>query len=128
MPTIEHFAVYAADAPRLKDFYAEAFGLKVVVESGGDPPGFFLADDRGTAIEIIGRPPGQSGADQRWVCHLAFWVDDFLATRAALEQRGATFETDTFVDNEGLRPARVVSVGGQADCRSSGTGPRHSIA
>ena len=69
------FAVYAADAPKLKDFYAEAMGLKVVFESGGDPPGYFLADDRGTAVEIIGRPPGQSGADQRWVCHLAFWVD-----------------------------------------------------
>ena len=105
MATIEHFAVYAADAPKLKDFYREAFGLKVVVESGGDPPGYFLADDRGAALEIIGRPGDQSGVNQRWVCHLAFWTDDFLATRALLEQRGATFEADTFVDNENLRTA-----------------------
>ena len=105
MPTIEHFAIYAADAPTLKDFYADAFGLKVVVESGGDPPGYFLADGRGTAIEIIGRPAGQSGANQRWVCHLAFWVDDFQAVRALLEQRGLAFETDTAVDTPALRTA-----------------------
>jgi glyoxylase I family protein len=105
MSTIEHFAIYAADAPKLKDFYTGSFGLKVIVESGGDPPGFFLADDRGTALEIIGRPAGQSGANQRWVCHLAFWVDDFLAARALLEQRGVSFEADTLVDNDNLRTA-----------------------
>jgi glyoxylase I family protein len=105
MPTIEHFAVYAADAPKLKDFYVDAFGLKVVVESGGDPPGYFLADGRGTAVEIIGRPPGQRGADQRWVCHLAFWVDDYHAARAGLEQRGVRFEPDTAVDNDRIRTA-----------------------
>ncbi len=105
MSTIEHFAIYAADAPRLKDYYVEAFGLKVIVESGGDPPGYFVADDRGAAIEIIGRPPGQTGAPQRWVCHFAFWVDDFAAARAALERRGAKFEADTLVDNDTFRTA-----------------------
>jgi glyoxylase I family protein len=105
MPTIEHFAIYAADAPALKDFYVDAFGLKVVAEGGGDPPGFFLADERGTALEVIGRPPGQTGANQRWVCHLAFWVDDYRAARAALERRGARFEADTVIDNETLKTA-----------------------
>src|SRR5437588_12909345 len=100
MSTIEHFALYAADAPALKDFYSDAFGLRVILESGGDPPGYFLADDRGTALEIIGRPAGHSGVvNQRWVCHLAFWVDDFPAARARLEQRGAAFETEPLVDN-----------------------------
>jgi len=105
MSTIEHVAIYAADAPRLKDFYVDAFGMKVVFESGGDPPGYFLTDDRGFAVEIIGRPAGQSGANQRWVCHLAFWVDDFRAALAALERRGITFEADTFVDNDDLQTA-----------------------
>ena len=105
MSTIEHVAIYAADAPALKDFYAGAFGLKVVVESGGDPPGFFLADDRGMALEVIGRPSGQSGANQRWVCHLAFWVDDFAAAAAALRARGVTFEADTLVDNDAVKTA-----------------------
>jgi glyoxylase I family protein len=105
MAKLEHFAIYAADAPALKDFYVEAMGMRVTVESGGDPPGYFLADDAGMAIEIIGRPPGEAGARQRWVCHLAFWVDDYHAARAALEARGLTFEPDTVVDNETMRTA-----------------------
>ncbi|GAC1447862.1 MAG: hypothetical protein NVSMB9_30500 [Isosphaeraceae bacterium] len=103
MSTIEHFALYAADARALKDYYANAFGLKVIVESGGDPPGYFLADNRGGTLEIIGRPPGQTAVNQRWVCHLAFWVDDFSAARASLERQGARFESDTLVDQETLR-------------------------
>ncbi len=103
MPTIEHFAIYAADAPNLKTFYEEAFGMKTVVESGGDPPGYFLTDDRGMALEIIGRPRDQTGANQRWVCHLSFWVDDFVGARALLERRGMSFETDTLVESDVLR-------------------------
>jgi glyoxylase I family protein len=105
MATIEHCAIYAADAPALKDFYVEAFGLRLVREGGGTPPGYFLADDRGTAIEIIGRPAGQAGANQRWVCHLAFWTDDFAASQTRLRERGVTFEADTFVDTEAVRTA-----------------------
>lgn len=105
MAKLEHFAIYAADAPALKDFYVEAMGMRVVVESGGNPPGYFLTDDAGMAIEIIGRPPGESGANQRWVCHLAFWVDDFASAHSALKARGTVFEADTFVDNESMRTA-----------------------
>ena len=65
MARIEHFAVFAPDSPALKDFYVRAMGMTVALESGGDPPGYFLADDHGTALEIIGRPPGESGVNQR---------------------------------------------------------------
>ena len=61
MSRIEHFAIYADDPTALKDFYVRAFGLHVIFESGGDPPAYFLADDHGMAIEVLGRPPGQSG-------------------------------------------------------------------
>jgi glyoxylase I family protein len=105
MTTIEHVAIYAADAPRLKDFYVEAFGMKVVSEGKGDPPGFFLVDDDDFAIEIIGRPAGQTGVNQRYVCHLAFWVDDYASARAELERRGIVFETDTAVDNDQIKTA-----------------------
>jgi len=105
MVKMEHFAIYAADTPALKDFYVEAMGLKVVVESGGEPPGYFLADDAGTALEIIGRPAGEPAVNQRWVCHVAFWVDDFAASRAALERRGIVFEPDTYVENDTIRTA-----------------------
>jgi glyoxylase I family protein len=105
MARLEHFAIYGADTPALKDFYVEAMGLRVIVESGGEPPGYFLADDAGMALEIIGRPEGEAGANQRWVCHVAFWVDDFAAARAALERRGIAFEPDTAVENATIRTA-----------------------
>jgi glyoxylase I family protein len=106
MPTIEHFAIYAADAPTLKDFYVEALGLRVILDnSGGDPPGYFLADDRGVALEIIGRPSGEAGVNQRWVCHMAFWVDDYAQVRSALEGRGVVFETETAVDGPEFQTA-----------------------
>ena len=88
MSKIEHFAVYADDPTALKDFYVDSFGLRVIVESGGDPPGFFLSDDQGMAIEVLGRPAGSPEVNQRWVCHLAFWVDDVPAKRAELERTG----------------------------------------
>jgi glyoxylase I family protein len=102
---MEHFAIYAADTVALKDFYVDALGLRVIVEGSADPPGFFLADDAGTALEIIGRPSGEAAVNQRWVCHVAFWVDDFAATRAALERRGLVFESDTAVESATLRTA-----------------------
>jgi glyoxylase I family protein len=105
MARIEHFAIYAADAPALKDFYVSALGLRVIVESGGSPPGFFLADEAGMALEIIGWPEGEAAVNQRWVCHLAFSVADVAATRAALEQRGLVFETETAVETASIRTA-----------------------
>lgn len=106
MPTLEHFALYAADVKALKGFYEEALGLRVVVDNGaGTPPGYFLADDRGMALEVIGRPEGESAARQRYVCHVAFHVDDFAEAKAALERRGARFETDTVVDTPEMQTA-----------------------
>ncbi len=106
MPHIEHAAIFAADPSSLKDFYIRAFGLRVVLDNGhGTPPGYFLADDRGTALEIIGRPPGSEGVNQRYVCHVAFVVEDVAASRAALEGMGLTFEVETAVDNESMTTA-----------------------
>ncbi len=105
MAQLEHFAIYAADSGALADFYVRVFGMRIALESGGDPPGFFLVDDQGMAIEIIGRPPGTSGANQRWVCHLALSVDDVAAKRADLERLGIVFETDTLVDTEEMKTA-----------------------
>jgi glyoxylase I family protein len=105
MPRIEHFAIYAADSAALADFYVSVFGMRVALKSGGVPPGFFLVDDQGMAIEIIARPPGFSGANQRWVCHLAFSVDDVSAKVAELEQSGLVFETETVVDTDEMKTA-----------------------
>jgi glyoxylase I family protein len=112
MSRIEHFAVYADDPAELKDFYVTALGLHVIFESRGDPPAYFLADDHGMAIEVLGRPSGQSGVNQRWICHLAFWVDDVAAKRIDLEQVGIVFETETLVDNDDLKTAFFTDPGG----------------
>ncbi len=79
MARMEHFAIFAADPKALKDFYIEAMGLRLAVDNGAaSPPGYFLVDDAGLALEIIGRPPGAEAADTRYVCHVAFTVDDVV--------------------------------------------------
>ena len=73
MSRIEHFAVYADNPTKLKDFYVHALGLHVIVENAGPPAAYFLAEDHGMALEVLGRPEGEPAANQRWICHLAFW-------------------------------------------------------
>jgi glyoxylase I family protein len=104
MSRIEHFAIFAADPSALKDFYVRLLGLRVVLDnSGGDPPGYFLADDAGTALEIIGRPAAEPAVNQRFVSHIAFWVDDYNEAQAALKRAGLRFETDTAVANASVQ-------------------------
>jgi glyoxylase I family protein len=105
MARLEHIALYAANSSALKDFYVDALGMTVALASGGDPPGYFLADDQGMALEIIGRPATEPAVNQRWVCHVAFWVDDVAAKRLELEHRGITFEAETAVDNDTMKTA-----------------------
>jgi glyoxylase I family protein len=112
MSQIEHFAIYADDPTALKDFYVGTFGLRVIIEVGGNPPAYFLADDHGMAIEVLGRTTGNSGINQRWVCHLAFWVDDVPAKRTELECLGLVFETETAVDHDELKTAFFTDPGG----------------
>ena len=48
MTRIEHFAVFGNDLARLKDFYVDVLGLRVIVDNSQAPVrGYFLADDRG---------------------------------------------------------------------------------
>ena len=112
MATIEHFAVYADDPTALKDFYVRTFGVRVIVDSGGTPPGYFLADDAGMPIEVLGRPADSPEVNQRWVCHIAFWVDDVPAKKAELEGLGFAFESETFVDNDEMKTAFFKDPGG----------------
>jgi glyoxylase I family protein len=104
MSKIEHFAIFAADLETLRAFYQESFGLRVVLDnSKAAIPGYFLADDGGSILEIIARPAGVPAADTRYACHTAFWVEDYPAARARLEARGARFEADTEVNTDGMK-------------------------
>lgn len=101
MARMEHFALFADDLAALRDFYVEVMGMSILLDNSKAPvAGYFLGDEAGTSLEIIARPPGTSGANQRYVCHVAFYVNDVPATRADFERRGLIFETDTAVDTE----------------------------
>jgi glyoxylase I family protein len=105
MSRIEHFAVYAQDPIALKNFYEGALGMHVIFENPGPPPAYFLADDHGMAIEVLARPDGETSANQRWICHFAFWVDDFVSTRDQLGSIGVVFEDETLVENDDIKTA-----------------------
>lgn len=106
MARIEHCAFFASDLERLRRFYEEAFGLRVVLDnSRASPAGYFLADERGAVLELIARPAEQHPLPQRYICHVAFQVDDVATTRQALERRGLAFETDTAVDTDAMKTA-----------------------
>ena len=105
MSRIEHFAIYAADPTALKDFFIKALGLHEIVANPGPPPAYFLADDHGMALEVLARPEGEAAVNQRWVCHLAFWVDHFVSTRDHLASLGIAFEEDTLVETDELKTA-----------------------
>ena len=104
MARIEHFALFAVDAAALKDFYVNVMGLKIVQDNGAlSPPGFFLADDDGMALEIIGRSADETTPKTRFVCHIAFTVPDVSAAQAKLETHGLVFETETVVDKPEMK-------------------------
>ena len=104
MASIEHFAVFAADLGRTKDFYVESLGLRVLLDNSKAPvAGFFLGDDHGVALEVIQRPPDRPALDTRYVCHAAFRVDDYDAAKQALQARHVEFEAETEVDNESMK-------------------------
>ena len=51
--------------------------------------------------------------NQRWICHLAFWVDDWwLPSGSSSSGWGIVFETETSVDNDELKTAFFKDPGG----------------
>ncbi len=103
MARFEHFAIYADDTTALAEFHMSLFGLAIARKGAGDPPGYFLADEAGGAIEIIGRPAGSPPVNQRWVCHLAYWSDDVAAAEKQVRALGIDIEPETRVDNDELK-------------------------
>lgn len=97
--SIEHVALFADNLEASRDFFMRVFDMRVVLDNSKAPVrGYFLANDWGSILEVIERPKGQSNANQRYVCHLAFAVEDVARARQAIEAEGLVFETDTVVD------------------------------
>ncbi len=104
MATIEHFALFGDDLGALRAFYEGSMGLRVIVDNSRAPVrGYFLTDDAGSALEIIERPAGTTVGDTRYLCHVAFTVDDYPAAKSRFEAEGATFEADTEVLSDEFR-------------------------
>ena len=97
--SIEHIALFADNLEASRDFFIRFFGMRVVLDNSTAPVrGYFLANEGGSILEVIERPKGQTNANQRYVCHVAFAVEDVLETRRLIEAEGLVFETDTVVD------------------------------
>lgn len=103
---IEHVALFADDLEASRDFFVATFGMRVVLDNSKAPVrGYFLAGDGGSVLEVIERPAGKTNADQRFVCHVAFAVDDVAEARKRIESQGLVFETDTVVDTPEFQTA-----------------------
>ncbi len=104
--SIEHIALFADDLESSKDFFVRLFDMRVVLDNSKAPVrGYFLANESGSVLEMIERPQGQTNSDQRYVCHVAFAVEDVESARRVIESEGLVFETDTVVDTPEFKTA-----------------------
>ena len=104
--SIEHVALFADDLEASRDFFMRVFGMRVVLDNSKAPVrGYFLANESGSVLEVIERPKGETNANQRFVCHVAFAVDDVAAAQKAIEAEGLVFETDTVLDTPEFQTA-----------------------
>ncbi len=104
--SIEHVALFADDLEASRDFFIRVFGMRVVLDNSKAPVrGYFLASEGGSILEVIERPQGETNTNQRYVCHVAFAVDDVAVARRAIEAEGLVFETDTVVDTPEFQTA-----------------------
>ena len=110
---IEHFAIAAKDTAALAHWYCDTLGLRVLVE--GKPRGtgrgldqgtwFVTPPEGGAVVEIVpanDAPRTDHAPDDAGMRHLAFSVDDFEATCAALRDKGVQF-TGNVVGKPGER-------------------------
>lgn len=103
---IEHIALFADDLEASRDFFMRVFDMRVVLDNSQAPVrGYFLVAEGGSVLEVIERPKGETNANQRYVCHVAFAVDDVATARAKIEAEGLVFETDTVVDTPEFQTA-----------------------
>jgi glyoxylase I family protein len=104
MARIEHFALFGPDLEALREFYERAFGLRVIVDnSRAAVRGYFLADDAGTVLELIERPVGEEAAATRYMCHVAFFAEEYGAARTKAVAGGATIERETEINRPEMR-------------------------
>ncbi len=92
--SIEHIGLAAQDTVRLNDWYTRVLGARVVFQSDGSPPAFFLAVPGGLLIEIYPARSSRGETDDNGLAgwrHLALRVENIQAAQEQLTQRGVVF-------------------------------------
>lgn len=134
LQAIHHAAIICSDYERSKDFYTRVLGLTVIDENYREARGSWKLDlglPGGGQIELFSfpdPPPRPSRPESCGLRHLAFAVDDVVASSAYLESRGVAVEpirTDEytgrrftfFADPDGL-PLEIYESG----CLSAASG------
>jgi glyoxylase I family protein len=89
---LEHVAINVPDAQEFVKFFAEHFGMRVVMSNNTSPFMHFIADEAGSMLEIYSNPaaPMPDYANIHPMnLHLAFSSSDIEADRARLLAAGA---------------------------------------
>lgn len=90
---LEHIAINVPDVQAQVQWWKEHLGLRIV--SAGETPPYmnFVADDKGSMVELYSRedvaPPDYAQVNS-FNLHFAFSVDDMEGERARLIEAGAT--------------------------------------
>lgn len=110
---VEHIAIVARDTEALARWYRDTLGFRVVVAGKGQST-WFVGPPTGAVIEIL--PAGDAAGEaplapyaqnEPGLRHLAFTVDDFDATCAALKAEGVEFVGEMIGSPGGRRLAFI---------------------
>lgn len=103
----------SGDYVRSRTFYTEMLGFKVM-EEGGDPPrfGIFRRDGAVLFVDAWQGPPADGAAG--WVAY--FHVDDVVALRAQLLERGVVGAGEVRVTVYGMREFELRDPDGNLLC------------
>jgi glyoxylase I family protein len=92
--TAEHLGLPAHNPLRLKDWYVNVLGAKLIFENGETPPAFFVGLGGGLMLEIYQSEsslPDTSRNSLAGFRHLALQVESIEEAKAALEKKGVSF-------------------------------------
>ena len=89
---IDHPGIAAKDPQALTQWYIDTLGMKLLRQAG--PTTFFIGFDKGACIEIYAAKSDAEPIANNYVqgmTHIAFYTEDFEATRQMLLDNGIRF-------------------------------------
>jgi len=94
---LEHTAINVEAPAEMAAWWAKNLGMRIVMAQDVEPYMHFIADDKGSMIELYNNPaapiPDYAGMAP-FTLHLAFSTDDIEGERDRLLAAGATLDTD----------------------------------